>query len=184
MSPHDRIVTARKTWQFAFFVAGSVNGGRITPKTFVNPLRFLTSAEGEPDRGLEFWHRFTPGDLETLAFNNAVGATTHVAITVDEALDEAFGLPSPRARKTHPDPAIAGLRCVTYLIRCAFAHGPLEPQWQIAPRYRDDLYAVEPAGVKLDTTGLHGSQVSANQFGGWEGFHRLLGYAETIIDGR
>jgi hypothetical protein len=175
MSPADQIRNAANGFGFALFLHDAVLHDRLTVAAFVRELPVLTSAPGEPDTGFRFRQSYDKQALDDLTFNTVHSAAGMLAIVVDTALDEHFGA-KPNPIVTEVDQ----LRALMYMLRCAFAHNPFHPKWEIRGRYQR-VYGVPGASVTTDVTHLHGQDLVPNQFGGWEGFVRLAAHARTLV---
>jgi hypothetical protein len=66
------------------------------------------------------------------AWNLVISGMGTTAIAMDKALEEAFGSRPTRDTATSD---LDRARIVIYMIRCAFAHNPINPAWQCRDPY-------------------------------------------------
>ncbi|GAI22388.1 unnamed protein product, partial [marine sediment metagenome] len=48
------------------------------------------------------------------------------------------------------------VRCIVYMYRCAFAHNPIQPRWNVSNTNYDGIFEVPSIGYVLSTRGLDG----------------------------
>ena len=147
------------------FVREAVERGAIHPETFVRRLRIDTNGEG-----LHFGQACNRQGLDDLSFNLMFGTLAVSVIQIDTALDQAFGATTKRPE---PPDELGAARSIVCMLRCAFAHNPLVPIWEVRNPYYRRLFDVPSIHVAVDFSGLNGQTLVPNQFGGWEGFTRL-----------
>ena len=91
-----------------------------------------------------------------------------VTLAADEALCQKF----KDHRYEDPDLERRAVRCLMYMIRCAIAHGPVNPKWECHPRYRQ-TFEIPPLGIKIDLASLNEQPWQPRHFGGWTKFKLL-----------
>jgi hypothetical protein len=69
---------------------------------------------------------------------------------------------------------------IARLLRNAFAHNPFNPVWEIRGVWQERQFVV-PDVITLDTTGLHGTSVCREHYGGPIAILRLIEYADKVI---
>lgn len=121
--------------------------------------------------------RYDNQALDDLSYNLIISVAGTCAIQMDTALDELFGT----NKQENPDTDIASLRAAVYMLRCAFAHNPLRPVWEARASYQK-RFQIPTINFSLDATQLDGRNLMPNQFGGWEGFARLIQYCMEIAE--
>ena len=65
------------------------------------------------------------------------------------------------------------------MLRCAFAHDPMEPRWQVKLKYRR-VFDVPLAKLRVDCSNVDGTNLTPEQLDHWGGLLRLLGHAQEI----
>lgn len=91
------------------------------------------------------------------------------ALTLDQALESAEIQVDPNSSDEFDQ-----LRCVIYLVRCAYAHRFAQPYWDV---YRDKKkvyqYTVGEKHVTVDTNSLNGQEFDFPQIGGHKAWHEI-----------
>jgi hypothetical protein len=173
-TPVMAIKSALGGFMFAVCVNDATNRGRVTPATFTEHIRL-----NEGGYGVDIRKRFTAEELQIYANNNVVMAIGTAAIATDTALDATFGAKTPS--DTSP---LGSARAIIYQIRCAFAHDPLNPRWNVASQYNQSYIVTVPipgeAGgtslraITFNTASLAGKHLSSTDFGGLAGYLGLI----------
>ena len=123
------------------------------------------------EHNVAVWPTRTQEYLRTWVWNIFLSSFAISAQGVDHALDDAFG-PKPKGAPAKMCDLDA-TRTVVYMIRCAFAHNPFNPQWKVKAAYRG-LFRIREIGLELDTTRLHGIDLDVAQLGGPIAYVKLL----------
>lgn len=174
-TPANKIATAQAILGLALRLSGEVESGRITTDIFKRSVTIHTGGDGLK---LPPFPEGTNQDLKHGISNIVLIALGASALTVDETLDEVFGIVS-----TDTDPIRIGIRVMVNQLRNAFAHNPWRPKWVIYKKYRN-IYLVElEDGSKFtfDTTSLDGNSVKPEHVGGLEFWSKLLQHCERLV---
>ena len=67
-----------------------------------------------------------------------------------------------------------------YMIRCAFAHNPLEPKWEVRGKDYADILSVPSASFALDTIRLNGKPLDEAGIN-WFKLLDLMDYCATLV---
>jgi len=102
-------------------------------------------------------------------------ATYLMSITIKEALKKTFIDP-----KNSKNNNVVSAYQIARLIRNAFAHSPIRPQWSIDPDCRNKVFAVEDI-ISLDTKDLDGKQFDWRHYGGLLALFRLSKYVRINL---
>lgn len=99
-----------------------------------------------------------------------------VFITFNEAFSDSYGdLP------VNISSDLDSLRVIIYMFRCAFAHNPTQPKWEIRnPKYRRIL-TIKEIDFKVDLRELNGKNVTTEECGGFQQLLRLIEYCLKVI---
>jgi len=124
--PAKKIDAALGALVFYLGLTRLIEGGVISPESFLFPGS-TTPAEGVTVNPM----RFTREDLHTHAYNTMILMVGSTTIVVDDALDERFG-----NQNRESDSEIGHIHAVIHQVRNCFAHKPLNPVWQIYPKYQ------------------------------------------------
>jgi hypothetical protein len=169
--PLDAIRTAKQFLYYAWFLYEAVVRGAITPETFTDEI-----PEGEMKLSWPPENR-TPAALERHAWNNVLAAMSISAIAADRALDDTFGAkPQPAAALSDQD----ATRVVMYMLRCAYAHDPLNPRWECRGPYLG-VFRINALDFELDTRALHGQPWNIAHVGGPLGYFNLLAQCQGLV---
>jgi|ERR1041385_7348741 hypothetical protein len=121
--------------------------------------------------------RLDPDDEKVSASALEHCATYVMALQLDNVLKNVI-----EDRFKHADPDIKSAAWISRLIRNAFAHNPLHPEWQIYSECDKRVYAVKDI-ITLSTTGLNGKYVEKMHYGGPLALLRLSTYVKTEVLG-
>jgi hypothetical protein len=121
--------------------------------------------------------RYSKQKLVDQSYNLMLEALGHIAIIVDEALDQKYG-----SKDSSDTSELGSVRAIIYQIRNAFAHEPLSPTWRVKDRYRR-VYAIHvgPACISFDGAALDGRNLRPVDFGGLEGYIQMLKYCHKQV---
>jgi hypothetical protein len=97
-----------------------------------------------------------------------------VAIAGHEALKRKF----PGEPYDDPDMERRAVRCIMYMIRCAYAHDPIQPVWECKNHYRQ-TFAIPSLDIMLGCANLNGKRVDPSHFGEW---HKLKLLADRCLE--
>jgi hypothetical protein len=99
-------------------------------------------------------------------------------IAFDETLDDIFG--EKGKEPIQPVDDINSLRIVIYMMRCCFAHDPVEPKWEVKKAYRK-LIKIQEINFKIDLSQLNGKLVKFEHHNGSKGLIDLISYCLKTI---
>ena len=172
-TPEDQINNAIGIFTLALRLHCSVRSDRIGPAHFIGPIKINTGGIGVNVRAQDY----TPQELNTVSYNLFIASMGVVAGAIDRALDELFG---PKDSKDKSD--VGSLRAIIYMIRCAFAHDPLNPRWCCSGKYQN-IYSMEfkELGlIQFDGKTCNGLRFTMGDFGGLEAFVQMINKAHEI----
>jgi len=106
--------------------------------------------------------------------NRAASITVLQAFSVNVlVLDKAFEVAGIKPNPESPDNLIR-LRTLVYMVRCAQAHGPADPRWEVRNKYLRTLSVdLDGVPVSLDLIALNGQPFAVDQIGGYENWYRI-----------
>ena len=147
IQPKEQVTIARNHYCANLLMVAAIQGDFIKAEQL--PEIIDLTIEGETRR-LE-WQNRSQANLHSDAENNLRAALGVAAVQIDDVMSRHFGN-KPYADK---DEERRAARCIVYMVRCAFAHNPIQPRWEVRDgRYVDDFY-VPSVGIRLDTRQLH-----------------------------
>jgi hypothetical protein len=113
--------------------------------------------------------------LQQLALNQLRGAFCIWAIGVDSLIEEHFH------NKAHEDESAErrAARCAIYMIRCAFAHNPVNPKWEAKKQYQA-VFKVASIDYTLDAREIDGKLLDQTGFN-WFKSIDLLKYGMQLV---
>ena len=123
---------------------------------------------------------FQSMDSLVLVAQTNVGVSFGISAIVLDAAFEAAG------NKPRPESNVADdlLRTVVYMVRCAFAHNPALPCWEVRGSYQRKLDLIlEGENISIDLSQLHGKPFDYADIGGFANWYRIRRAAERLIDG-
>jgi hypothetical protein len=109
------------------------------------------------------------------AYHLQQSATYLLAVAMKDAIRAAVSDP-----KNSKAPGVRAAYQISRLIRNAFAHAPFSPVWSIDPDCQGQVFEV-PGVVTLDTTGIHGTQLRWQQYGGPLAMFRLCRFVRHEV---
>ncbi len=101
------------------------------------------------------------------------------AMVVDDALNSVFGRKIPEDKSE-----IGKARRLVYMIRCAFAHSPVIPVWNIKAKYRNNTKITLVSGrvIQIALEALDGKAVSASDLGGIDSYMNLVQFCRDALE--
>ena len=118
------------------------------------------------------WNSHT---LTDFAHNLRLCVLGNCFVVIDEALNRIFG----DKPKSYSDTDIDALRAIIYMLRCAVAHGPTSPLWEVRGKYRRK-FVIREIGFELDATSLDGEILKHTDYGGLKGIACLINYSLDV----
>ena len=73
------------------------------------------------------------------------------------------------------------VRCIVHMFRCAFAHNPIEPKWNVTSAEYKGVFEVPSINYALSTEELNGEPIGKVEFD-WFGVINLMQYCETLVN--
>jgi len=145
----------------------------------------------DTSQGFGFRERQLDENALTPRFHNLVLTTIGtLAIIFDNALDKKYGDKKPLETDT-----INSLRAFFYMLRCAYAHGPINPEWFAKQKYQRTYKIAIPAEALLklkhlnpqteyvfDFKKLNGQIVEFDSFDRFNGLMCLALYAAHLTE--
>lgn len=169
--------SARDTWLTTFQLMAAIKEGMLEKMQWPTEL-FLTTEPGEPGLSLRFPKSIAQAALEDWGQDTMVATFGMFAMAAHGALAAAYGL--QHATLEDPDPNRRTLRCIWYMIRCAFAHPSAGvPTWKFRSSYRAP-YAL-PGSFTIDGNSLDGQPFSIDLLGGWHLVYAFLKQTDTAL---
>ena len=173
LTPLMQVRTAKSLWLMTLYICNGIQKGKIPPKLFDEPLTL--TADGETIAVITpKWEIGNPYDM---ADNLQQGVLGICCIALDSALDATFG--SKPSSYSNSD--IDALRVIVYMIRCAFAHEPTLPTWNVKPKHHR-RFSIDKISLEMDFTQLNGEVLAPAHHGGWRGLLMLMDYCEEVIN--
>lgn len=107
------------------------------------------------------------------------GVSFGVTAMVLNAAFEATGV-GQKPESNSPDDL---LRSLVYMIRCAFAHNPAMPTWEVRGPYSRDLELVlEGESIRVRLAELHGKDFDYSHIGGLANWYRIRRAVEAVLN--
>lgn len=107
-----------------------------------------------------------------------VGMAFGTSAMVLEAAFQVAGLKNdPNSRQPRDE-----LRTLVYMVRCAFAHNPALPLWEVRGQYaRMISIPVDGVALSIDLASLHGRPFEYGHIGGFASWLRIRTASEALI---
>lgn len=101
------------------------------------------------------------------------------AIVLDAAFDAAVVSRDPKQCNPNTD-----LRTLVYMVRCAFAHNPAMPVWEVRGDFARTLnLSLEGRSISLNMALLHGTEFSYDHIGGLATWFKVKNASAAILSG-
>ena len=124
-----------------------------------------------------FWKNRSDKGVSVLVRNQMRSALGVWAIGVHSILNDTF--------RNEPyedmDEEQKAVRCIIYMFRCAFAHNPILPKWNVTNPEYDSIFKVPSINYTFSTKGLNGKLLDDAKIN-WLGLIDLMQYCETLVD--
>ncbi len=173
----DFYLSARDTFLHTLQMMAAAQEGKLTTTHWPSDI-FLTTEPGAPGMTLRFGSAPSQRELSEWAANAIISTFGVLAMAASAALDEARADYGSRYRDQAAEHR--SLRCMWYMIRCAFAHPSAgTPTWECHNSYLG-VFALTDS-FTLDGKQLHGQPFSIDQFGGWHQVYVLLRATNTAL---
>ena len=174
MTPVARIREAQKNFFFAALKWAAMKNGLY--KYTDLPAGFSWTIDDET-RYIKWQPRSEKG-FRTLVINQLRAALAILVIETDSVLNDCLGIEP----YNDTDDERRNTRCIMYMFRCAVAHHPLEPTWNVtSENYKDKIFIVPSVDFTLDTTGLNGKPLDAEGLN-WFKLIDLTNHCITYIE--
>lgn len=113
--------------------------------------------------------------VETMIMNLRNISLGACFIGFDEALKDAF------KNKEIKDNDINSLKDIIYMLRCAFAHTPSKPTWNIAKDKYQKRFEIKEINFSMDFNNLHGKEVEITYQDGAPSLWNLMEYCLSVL---
>lgn len=171
MTPKALIRTARNHFFFAVILWAAAKNDLLEAHL---PDRVSWTNDAGETRTLD-WQK-NKQRVATEAVNNMRSALGVAIIQLDKVLADHF----VASRYKDPDPERRAARCAVYMLRCAFAHNPLEPTWNVTRAEYAQKFVIPAAGFSIDTTTAHGKPLDSTGLN-WFGLLDLFDYCASLV---
>lgn len=109
-----------------------------------------------------------------------VGVSFGVTAIVLDAAFEVAGIRPDTNSSSRAD----ALRCLVYMVRCAFAHNPALPCWEVRGDYAKPIsLKLEEMELQIDFSKFHAKPFEYDHIGGLASWFRIRRVAEQVING-
>ena len=157
---------------FAAIQWGAAENGSLRYTNLPSRMNWIIGSE---TRRLE-WQDRSERSFKIMVLNQLRAALAIATIQIDTVLTEYF--------RNNPyqdiDPERKAARCIIYMIRCAFAHNPLEAKWEVRNQDYSGVFSVSSINFTLDTTNLDGRPLDDANIN-WYTLLDLMEYCENLI---
>lgn len=172
-TPYERVTEVNNCRILSLYIQAGIGLGQIPYNLFNQKL---TLGVGDKKDLVIQASSQTEATIKWVADNLRLVTTGTCFVAIDEALDEMLG----EKPETYMDNDSDSLRAVIYMTRCAFAHNPASPVWQIKTKYRK-VFKIKPINFEIDLRQLNGKALDYSHFGGFMYMHELILHSMAII---
>ena len=116
---------------FAFRLQNGFNQNLIDKNCFTKSISIIGTGINIKE------NVFDKKSINTQFHNLILSTLGTLSIVVDTALDKTFGIKQSDSKDN-----IHSLRAFFYMLRCAFSHDAIHPQWKVKEKYQKDTYIV------------------------------------------
>ena len=173
LSPLQKAVAARNLFIATIYVCNGMAKGNIPLSTFNEPIVFAPNNE-KIAICKNVWNE---RDLSIIEHNLLQGIIGVCCTALDEALDSKFG----EKPMQYSNSDIDNLRAIIYMIRCAFAHTPTSPVWQINKRYQKSFH-INELNITMNFEKLDKKRLVMADHNGLTGFCKLMDFCVRVIN--
>lgn len=170
MTAPDMIFTALKVYGLAAYICYGIPQGKLKYEDFARNLSI---------EGYRFSSLWTQKDLPEVAENLYRAAFAACVITLDQAMEKAFGKASEK--NLNPLNDLDSARAIAYSLRCSFAHGITEPNWKLLRNKYQKVWQIKEVEFIVDLASVYGKDLEMKHYGGWVGFMKLLLYCHKQV---
>ncbi len=168
--------SAKDTWWQSLQVFAAVKQGKLDPSNLPTEFSLTTDPTKLQSLRVRIPNTSTR-HLESWANNVMASTLGTLAMAAEGALEAKFGT-NGKAYEDK-DSNRRAVRCIWYMIRCAFAHPSKgTPTWSCNKDYQD-VFKVN--SITIDTRALNGQVFSIAHLGGWENIPVLLQETERLL---
>lgn len=173
LSPLQKIVAVRALFIATIYLCSGIATKEIPLSMFNKPLLFAPN-----DEEIFISHpEWNDRDLHILEGNLLRGMMSICCIGMDEALDSRFG----KKPQQYPNSDIGNLRAIIYMMRCAFAHTPTLPKWEISKSHQK-VFSINEIDMTIDFRILNGKKLVLAHHHGVTGFCKLMDLCVRVIE--
>jgi hypothetical protein len=171
LAPLNQAFNAYLVWVLAYYIKAIIKQKLIDTEIFKQPLPVLDEDEVVAFHPL--WQMQDPTfDLTGVVDNMERATMGSCAVVLNTALEETFGLAHVSTSEDDLDSA----RAIVYMMRCAYAHTPTSPVWNIRNPLFKRVFRIKKIGLAVDFTALDGKKLEMSDHGGLKGFVSLVTY--------
>ena len=127
-----------------------------------------------------YWANRSEDTFEALMTNQLRAALMIAVIATDSALTDCFAKGENKEPYNDSDSERRAARCIIHMIRCAFAHQPLEPKWNVTGDEYKNVFTVKSLNFSLDTRTLNGKSLDQDTFP-WFQVIDLMEFCKTLV---
>ena len=202
LSPLQMVDAARNLLIATVYIGNSIDKGTLSLGAFNENLIFapndeyiFLSTKYMPEiiaklRSKQMFMKkrvWKKNDLNVFRKNLLQGVIGTCFVVLHEALSEKFnskeGMLYEIFKGKHEGTQFSDvnkLRAVVYMLRCAFAHTPTLPKWEVHEEYRR-LFHIDAIDITVDFRDLNDKVLSHEHHGGWIGVFKLMNLCEIFI---
>lgn len=180
MTPEKQIGEVKKNYYFAVMQWVMIKNRFFSGRTGKSNQKYkiiIPWTIGDETRTFEWTG--TEADLEIPVTNQLRAALAIAVILIDSVLENRFGA------KPLEDTDIErkAARCIIHKLRCAYAHNPLEPNWEEFPQkspYRR-VFSIPSINYSLDLAQLSGKPLDYMGLLNWFKLLDLMDYCAGLV---
>ncbi len=174
VTPYEKVREVNNCRIFSMYIQTGIGLGIIPYDLFDQKL---TLRVGEKKDLVIEASSQTEATINFVADNLRLLTTGTCFVAIDDALDEMLeGKPV-----IYKDDDLDSLRAIVYMARCAFAHKPASPEWQIKKQQYRKVFKIKSIDFEIDLRELDGKALDYKHFGGLESIHKLILHSMALI---
>lgn len=119
--------------------------------------------------------------IESELRNLLRGSFVSAVIQADASLEQKFGIKADKTLKDLHAP-YRDLRCLVYMFRCACAHNPANPVWEVRGDFKDRVFQIKELDIVFNTGNKDGKAAEVvDDLGGWDNAIKLMDYVDKVL---
>lgn len=151
----------------------------INPEDIVGIIRWSNPKTGKSTDIVSLYIDFD--SIESELRNLLRSSFASVVIQADSSLEQKFGVKAFQC-VTDAGAPYRDLRCLLYMLRCACAHNPAYPIWEVKGVFKDKTFHIPELEILFDTQNRDGKEMEVtHDLGGWDSMLRLMDYVGTVL---